>query len=128
MTVAELAQAELGELAAGAVRAIVAAQEALDEEARRRAEVYLEAPAGSLALPPLWYAFESVVLELQVSAAVGRGIAADGGPAPVLMCRTANPTTVALYGYQAAAGMTVRLAVTPSGVIPAKPAAPQEQP
>ena len=125
MTLADLEQVELGELAAGAVRAIVAAQESLDEEARRRAEIYLEAPAGTLALPPLWYGFESVVLELQVSAAVVARPGRDGSAGPHLLCRTANPTTVALYGYQAAAGLTVRFAVTPNGAIPTKPATPE---
>ena len=125
MTLAELEQAELGELAAGAVRAIVAAQQSLDEEARRRAEIYLEAPAGSLALPPLWYGFESVVLELQVSAAVAGPRPGSDRDLPRLLCRTANPTTVALYGYQAAAGLTVRFAVTPNGPIPAKPPSPE---
>ena len=125
MGAADLAQAELGVLAAGAVRAVVTAQHALDEEARLRSEEYLAAPPGSLALPPLWYSFESVSLELAVSAVVGRTSTEPGaqaGAEPALWCRTVNPTTVGLYGYQAAAGMTVRFTIGPARVIPAVPA------
>jgi hypothetical protein len=123
MGLADIQQAELGTLVAGAVRAVVEAQATLDEEARQRTEMYLEAPAGSLVLPPLWYAFQSVVLELELSAAV-HSVAADqphAGGASQLLCRTVNPTTVGLFGYEAASGMTVRVVIAPRGIVPAKP-------
>src|SRR3954454_15876753 len=123
MGLADAQQTELGTLVSGAVRAVVDAQAILDEEARRRTEVYLEAPAGALALPPLWYSFQSVVLELELSAAVSTTAApqSSGAGATQLLCRTVNPTTVGLYGYQAASGMTVRVVIAPQGVAPAKP-------
>lgn len=125
----ELDQAELGALAAGAVRAVVSAQHVLDDDASRRAAAYVEAPAGTLALPPLWYTFQAVEVEIQVSAAVGHVVPERGDPAlpvlPVLLCRTVNPATVGLYGYAAAAGMTVRFTVAPYGPLPVVPAAPE---
>jgi hypothetical protein len=123
MSIADVQQAELGTLVAGAVEAVVRAQAGLDEQARRRTEEYLEAPAGSLALPPLWYAFQSVSIEIQLSATVRQAAAGDGGGAS-LVCRTVNPATVGLYGYEAASGMTVRVVIAPNGAIPAKPVEP----
>jgi hypothetical protein len=119
MSIADVQQAELGTLVAGAVEAVVRAQASLDEQARQRTEEYLEAPAGSLALPPLWYAFQSVSIEIQLSAAV-REVATGTS----LVCRTVNPATVGLYGYEAASGMTVRVVIAPNGAIPATPVGP----
>lgn len=109
-------QAELGVLLAGAVQAVVAAQDVLDASARERAEEFLGAPAGTPALPPVWFAFDSVGVEIELSSEVTR--TADGQSR--LLCRTLNPVTVGLYGYTSSTGtkVSVRLApqrFTPSG-------------
>jgi hypothetical protein len=114
--VAETDQIELAELVAGAVRALVDAQAALDEQARGRAEEYLHTPAGTLALPPVWYSFRDVAFELEMSASVRRH---DEGSR--LFCRTLNPVGVGLFGYQASSGMRVRMVLSRNGFIPVKP-------
>ena len=109
-------QAELGVLLAGAVRAVAEAQDVLDEHARERAAAYLAAPPGSLALPPLWYAFDSVSVDLELSSeAVRTGSTGQTR----LLCRTLNPLTVGLYGYAAAVGTRVRVSLAPQRLAPA---------
>ena len=111
---------ELGELVAGAVRSVVQAQDQLDEHARRRAADYLAAPEGSLALPPLHYAFTNVVVEIELSTTVVRETAGPAGRGPSLLCRPLDPTAVSLYGYQAASGTKVRIHLAPVGPLPPK--------
>src|SRR5947208_14373207 len=106
-------QAELGVLLAGAVQGVVSAQDALDEHARRRGEDYLAGPPGSLVLPPLWYAFDSVSIDIELSSEV---VATATGSR--LVCRTLNPTTVGLFGYSAATGTRVRLTLSPQRLTP----------
>lgn len=108
-------QAELGVLLAGAVRAVAEAQDVLDQHARDRAAAYLTAPAGSLALPPLWYAFDSVSVELELSS---EAVSTGGTGQTRLLCRTLNPVTVGLYGYSAAVGTRVRVALSPQRLAP----------
>jgi hypothetical protein len=109
-------QAELGLLLAGAVRGVVAAQDVLDTSARERAEGYLAAPAGTLALPPLWFAFDAVSLEIEVSSEVTRTAAGQTR----LLCRTVNPVTVGLYGYTASTGTRVRVSLVPQRFTPSE--------
>lgn len=122
-------QTELGALLAGTVTAVVEAQDLLDEHARARAAEYAAAEPGSLALPPLWYAFDEASIDLELSTEAVRVTPADGGPARTrLLCRTVNPVTVGVYGYRSAAGTRVRLTLTPQRVVPAPLPAPEEGP
>jgi hypothetical protein len=122
-------QTELGALLAGTVTAVVEAQDLLDEHARSRAAEYAAAEPGSLALPPLWYAFDEASIDLELSTEAVRVTPADGGPARThLLCRTVNPVTVGVYGYRSAAGTRVRLTLTPQRVVPAPRPAPEEGP
>ncbi len=110
-------QSELGALLAGTVSAVAEAQDVLDDHARARAAEYAAAEPGSLALPPLWYAFDSASVDIELSTEVVRVTAADGTPAGTrLLCRTVNPVTVGVYGYHSAAGTRVRLTLTPQRV------------
>lgn len=110
-------QAELGALLAGTVRAVADAQDVLDDRARQRAEEYRAAPPGTLALPPLWYAFQDVSIDIQLSAEV-----VNTSPAQTqLVCRTLNPLTVGLFGYSASAGTRVRVTLSPQRVAPVRP-------
>jgi hypothetical protein len=119
-------QAELGVLLAGAVRAVVDAQDVLDEHARQNAASYLAAPPGSLVMPPLWYAFDSVSVDIQLSSEVVRRAAtADRAAETHLLCRTLNPVTAGLFGYSASTGTRVRVALAPQRFIPS-PAQPQD--
>lgn len=111
-------QADLGSLLAGAVRAVVEAQDVLDEHARDQAAVFASQPAGSLALPPLWFAFDSVAIDIELSSEVVRTPAAHG-PDPVrLVCRMLNPVTAGLFGYSAATGTRVRVELVPQRYLP----------
>jgi len=79
-------QAELGELLAGAVRAVVEAQDVLDDHARAEARAFADEPAGSLALPPLWFAFDAVSIEIEMSSEIVRRATTGGPPASCLVC------------------------------------------
>lgn len=115
---------EFAELLASTVGAVARAQEELDAYTLRRKEEYESAPPGSLAVPPLWFTFNQVAVELEMSATVAESrIAAPGGAqerTAGLHCRTVDPTMVGLYGYQASAGVRVRLLMGPSGPLPIK--------
>jgi hypothetical protein len=113
-------QAELGALLAGAVAAVARAQDVLDEHAQVRVAAYEASPPGSLALPPLWYAFDSVSIDIELSAEVVRGPQPDATTS--LVCRTLNPVTVGIYGYSASAGTRVHLTLAPQRVVPNGPA------
>ena len=115
-------QVELGQLLANTIGAVVQAQERLDAYSLARQEAYQAAPAGSLALPPLWYLFNKVEMEMELSASVGlQPLPGDAqGSGPHLFCRTLEPAMVSLYGYQASAGLRVRVRMTPQGAVPIK--------
>lgn len=113
--------AELGDLLSTTIGSVVRAQEKLDEYTLARKKAYEMAEIGSLALPPLWYVFKQVGIELEMSASVqkisGAGIVDD---APHVVCRTLDPTMVSLYGHAASSGMRVRVIVEPGTVLPIK--------
>jgi hypothetical protein len=111
---------EFGELLATTVGAVAQAQDQLDEYTRLRTEAYRAAPDGSVAVPPLWFAFNQVALELEMSATVAGGNTGGGR----LMCRTADPTMVGLYGHEASAGVRVKLLMGPRGPLTIKDADP----
>ncbi len=113
---------ELGSLLANTIGAVVQAQERLDAYTLCRKQAYETAPKGALALPPLWYLFSEVEVEIALSAAVGAWPLPgdDTLSAPHLFCRTVEPTMVSLYGYQASAGLNVRVRMTPQGAVPIK--------
>lgn len=111
---------EFGELLASTVGAVVRAQRELDDFTLARTREYEAAPAGSMAVPPLWFAFNQVALDLEMSASVAGGQTGDGR----LFCRTADPTMVGLYGYEASAGVRVRLLMGPRGPLTIKDADP----
>jgi hypothetical protein len=122
-------QAELGVLLAGAVRAVVSAQDVLDDHARRLVEAYQSAPAGSPALPPLWYALDGVSLDIELSSEVVHTVASAERPAATqLVCRTLNPMTVGLYGYSAATGTRVHVSLSPQRFAPATLPLPEGAP
>jgi hypothetical protein len=122
-------QAELGSLLAGVVRAVVDAQDNLDTHAREQATAFLAAPAGSLALPPLWFAFDSVSIDIQLSSEVVRtpSVEHDDRYDTRLVCRTLNPVTAGLYGYSAATGTRVTVTLSPQRFLPSTPVAQEAQ-
>ena len=118
------AQAELGDLLAGAVQAVVTAQEALDRAAIKRAEAFGDAAPGSLSLPPLAFAFDAVQVDIELSTqVVSRSATADAPARSSLLCRTLNPVTAGLFGYSASAGTRVSVSLSPTRVRPAPGAA-----
>ena len=114
-------QAELGELLAGAVRAVVEAQGLLDDHARAGARAFADEPVGGLALPPLWFAFDAVSIEIEMSAEIVRRATTAGPPSSRLVCRTVNPFTAGVFGYSAATGTRVRVDLAPQRVVPSVP-------
>jgi hypothetical protein len=128
---------ELGNLLATTIGSVVEAQERMDDYTLRRKQEFEQSPDWDLALPPLWYVFDKVAVEVELSATIRssqplpprleRG--SSGGslvrgseerPNPRLFCHTLNPTMVSLYGYQASAGLKIRLQFGPRGVLPLK--------
>lgn len=115
-------QSELGALLVGAVQAVVDAQDVLDDHARRLADAYASAEPGALALPPLWYAFDNVGIDIELSTDVVRVRSDSGQPdRTLLVCRTLNPVTAGVYGYSAATGTRVHISLAPQRVAPTLP-------
>ncbi|MDJ0807604.1 MAG: hypothetical protein QNJ78_12310 [Gammaproteobacteria bacterium] len=113
---------ELGQLLANTIASVVKAQEQLDVYAAKRTQAYEEAEAGELVLPPLWYTFSKVDVEMELSADI-RKIQADSDTLePHIFSRTLNPASVGLYGYQASSGLRVRVEMSPQGMLPIKAA------
>ncbi|HEV7473880.1 MAG TPA: hypothetical protein VGN90_07515 [Pyrinomonadaceae bacterium] len=116
---------ELGSLLANTIGAVVEAQERMDDYTLRRKQEFEEAPEGSLALPPLWYVFDKVAVEVELSTTIrssrSRSAASlDRRTQPLLFCHTLNPTMVSLYGYQASAGLKIRMQFGPRANLPLK--------
>lgn len=115
---------ELGGLLANTVSAVVSAQEQLDAYTERRQEAFDSAKAGETVLPPLWYTFSAVDIEMELAASMSR---AEGDGGTRLMARTLDPASVGLYGYRASAGLRVRVRVEPQGFAQVKPPTPAEE-
>lgn len=111
---------ELGDLLSNTIGSVVQAQEKLDSYSLARKQSYDDAEQGELALPPLWYVFKKVALEIEMSASVQQVQTSPITSAPHLVCQTLNPTMVSLYGHAASAGMRVSVQVEPSGIMPIK--------
>ena len=103
---------EIVDMKVTTVGAVMRAQEELDDYTLARRRDYDAAADGELAVPPLWFTFQRVAMELEMSATVAGGQTGDGR----LFCRTADPTMVGLYGYGASAGVKVRLLMGPNGL------------
>jgi hypothetical protein len=111
---------ELGRLLAGTLGAVARAQDELDAATAQRVEAYRQRdPAQPFAVPPLWHVFSNVEIEVALSVSVAQVQAAEGqGLEPRILSRTVNPTSVALYGYAATAGLAVRVRMEPLGAVP----------
>ena len=98
--------AELGDLVAGLLGAVVSAQATIDKDAQTRTDAWLNDPPGDVPTPPpLWFTVGSTSLEVQLSArvrtpAMGR---------PSLLVRTASPVDVALHGFDASTQVRLRV-------------------
>lgn len=110
--------AELGALLGGVVKGVVEAQEKLDDYARSQRARALATPVGEVIVPPLWYTFQRVAVDLELSA----DLSSRGSDAPRLRCRTLSPAMLGLYGREAAANVRVRVLVAPSGPVHAQTA------
>ncbi len=105
---------ELGRLLANTIASVVQAQEQLDAYTERRTRAYQDAEHGDLALPPMWYTFSNVSIDMELSATVARVETAESVSEPHIFSRTLNPTSVGLFGYQASTGLRVRVDVDPN--------------
>ena len=63
--------AELGDLVAGLLGAVVSAQSTIDADAQARTDAWLNDPPGDVPVPPpLWFTVGSTALEVQLAARV----------------------------------------------------------
>ena len=106
-----LQQVDLADLLTGTVKAIAQAQAALDATANQQGAVFAQLPEGTIAVPPLWFTVKNATVEIEMSAAISE---------TSMQCRLLNANQVALFGYQAASGLRVRMTVGPNGVAPIK--------
>ena len=106
---------ELGELLASTVVSVAEAQEGLDRHATARLDAMERGDADAPRVPPLWYTFTDVSLEVALSASVQRATA--NAPAQ-LMSRPVDPRNVSLVGYQASSSLVVRVRLAPRGTMP----------
>ncbi len=114
---------ELGELLASTVVSVAEAQEGLDRHATARLDAMERGDADAPRVPPLWYTFTDVSLEVALSASVQR---ATANAPPQLMSRPVDPRQVSLYGYQASSSLVVRLRLAPRSAMPdVSPQSPQ---
>jgi hypothetical protein len=118
---------ELGSLLANTIGAVVEAQERIDQYTLRRKQEFEETPEGSLALPPLWYVFDKVAVEVELSSTIRSYRVRPGEllaerSQPRLFCQTLNPAMVSLYGREASAGLKIRLQLGLHGNLPLKDA------
>lgn len=118
---------ELGHLLANSIAGVVRAQENLDRYTEQRRQAYEAADPGEFALPPVWYLFKHVSLEMELSATVASYPESLQNGGPHLLCRTLNPNMVSLYGYQASSGMKVRVDMEPQGFVPVKSPMPEKE-
>ncbi len=123
---------ELGNLLANTIASVVSAQEQLDLYTENRRRAFEQSEDGEFALPPVWYLFKHVRLDLELSGSVARVRPAnqpDKAAQPHLVARTLNPSMVSLYGYQASSGLRVSVDIEPQGFVPLKESdsAPSDQ-
>ena len=112
---------ELGQLLSTTIASVVQAQEQLDIYTEGRRLAYESAAQGSLAVPPIWYTFQNVAIEMELSTTIAEVENINTGEkTPHLLSRTLNPGAVSLYGYQASSGLRVRLHLVPQGFVPIK--------
>ena len=112
---------ELGQLLSTTIHAVVSAQEQLDLYTERRRQAYESAGKGSMAMPPIWYTFNNVAIEMELSSSIAEVEDVNtGNKVPHIVSKTLNPTSVGLYGYEASAGLRVRIQMAPQGFVPIK--------
>jgi hypothetical protein len=126
---AALSEAPLSRVLGSVADGLIAAQSRLDARAAESATIFAETPAGTLAMPPLWYAFRDVRVELEMSASVAamgkaQGVVSDPSSASdgsgELQCRLVNPASVSLFGYAASAGLRITMQLGVMGAQPIK--------
>jgi hypothetical protein len=119
-------QASFAALLTETVDGVVQAQRRLDTDALARTTQFISTPQGEIALPPLWFTFSTVNLQLELTASVTRITPArtdqqgeNGKRGSVrLDCRLVNPAAVSLFGYTAASGFKVSLTLAPQHASP----------
>lgn len=112
---------ELGRLLTTTIASVIQAQEQMDYYTEQRRLAFESAPEGSLVLPPLWYVFSDVAIEMELSASVAEVRNNESGEIKShIITSMLNTTSVGLYGYQAASGLKVRVQLAPQGIVPIK--------
>lgn len=112
---------ELGRLLASTVDSVLATQDQMDRHAAARVRAYETADLGTLTLPPLWYSFTEVGIEVTLASQVRyEQDPLTGRETARLYASLPDRATVGLYGYQAATGLKVELRLAPQGLVPLK--------
>ena len=125
-------QASFAALLIETVDGVVQAQRRLDTDALARTTQFISTPQGEIALPPLWYTFSLVNLQLELTASVTRITPVSTAQPDAeakrgsvrLDCRLVNPAAVSLFGYTAASGFKVSLTLAPQQASPLMPSTP----
>lgn len=116
---AALSQVPLPRLLGSVIDGLLHAQDQLNRHASERATEYVQTPSGTLAMPPLWYAFDKVRVDLEMSATVA-SVGSGAGTEATFLCRLVNPAAVSLFGYQASSGLRISMELGVMGAIPLK--------
>lgn len=106
---------ELGELLARTVVSVAEAQESLDRHATAQLDALERDEPDAPRVPPLWYTFTEVSVEVALSMSVQHATASTPTR---LLSRPVDPRQVSLYGYQAASSLVVRLQLAPRSAPP----------
>ncbi len=101
---------ELGRLLGNTVAQIVEAQQRLDRYALERRQAYQETPPGQLALPPLWYLFRRVAIDIELSARIHYR-----DSQPRLQAAIPNRVSQAVFGRERLSNLRVALIIEPQG-------------
>ncbi|TVZ41725.1 hypothetical protein P886_1073 [Alteromonadaceae bacterium 2753L.S.0a.02] len=103
-------QVPLADLLNTTVDALLDAQDKLDEYATTRSRRFQEVPPGEPVLPPLWFNFDNIDLELSLLASV-QNVRVNNQDRAEFLAATAKEADLALYGSAVQTGLTLRMSL-----------------
>ena len=90
------------------VDGLVSAQKSLDQNTLEQRERFLLGPQGTLHVPPLWFHFRRVKVDLEV-----RALTVEKQGSPSLTCRLIDPVTSNLIETDVASRGRISVAIEP---------------
>lgn len=98
----------IADLFSDLVDGLVSAQKSLDEQALEQRERFLLGPQGTLHVPPMWFHFRRVKIDLEV-----RGLTVEKQGSPSLTCRLIDSVTSNLIETDASLRSRISIAIEP---------------